>query len=68
MELKNSGPYPYPLLLRFISLAFLCLSLKGVSWKKLSTIKDVVVAQRRRMKNSWVLMYLEDDPFGHLVV
>lgn len=37
------------------SLWLLSLSLIGVSWAPPATIGDVLVAWRRRLKNSWVL-------------
>jgi len=42
------------LVLRALSLGHLSLSLMGVSWVQPSSIKDMVAASRRRMKNSWV--------------
>jgi len=53
---RNGGASPYPLSLGIISW-HLSLSLMGISWVQPSSVKDVVVGWRRRMKNNWVSVF-----------
>jgi len=39
----------------------------GVSWEQYETIKDVLVAWRRRSKKSQLIGILEDDSGGYML-
>jgi len=39
----------------------------GVSWEQYETIKDVLVAWRRRSKKSQLIGILEDDSCGYML-